>query len=61
MIALSPSESGAVHVTLADGDAGCAATAVGAVGTTAVNGVTELDCADAGPDPFGLMAWTVNV
>ena len=57
---LSPSAAGAVHVTRADCDAGWAATPVGAAGTTALAGVTGLDCGDTGPPPFGLSAWTVK-
>jgi hypothetical protein len=38
-----------------------AETAVGADGTTGVCGVTELDAADSGPDPFALTASTRNV
>src|SRR5689334_20647895 len=60
-MALSPVAAGAVHVTRACWDAASAETPVGADGATAVSGVTAFDCADSGPDPFGLAAVTVNV
>ena len=60
MIGLSPSEAGAVHSTWAELVTGRATTFCGALGATAVCGVTALDCADAGPEPDGLMAWTVK-
>src|SRR5215210_1988377 len=58
---LSPSAAEGVQRTRADCDAGSAVTPVGADGGTAVSGVTALECADTGPDPFGLTASTVNV
>ena len=33
---------------------------MGAAGATAPCGVTAFDCADTGPPPFGLIAWTVK-
>ena len=41
--------------------AGLALTLVGAAGAVAPLGVTELECADTGPLPLPLTAWTVNV
>jgi hypothetical protein len=60
VIGLSPSASGTFQLTRTDCDAGCAATPVGADGATAPAGVTAFDCADTGPAPLGLSAWTVK-
>ncbi len=60
MIGLSPSAPGVVQLTLAEREAASADTPVGAAGATAPCGVTAFDCADSGPPPFGLSAWTVK-
>jgi hypothetical protein len=60
VIALSPLLAGAVHSTWAEAVTGRATTLVGALGATAVSGVTALDWADAGPEPAGLIACTVK-
>jgi hypothetical protein len=61
VIGLSPSPLGTSQLTRADDVAARASTFVGAVGTTAVCGVTALDGADAGPLPLAFAAVTVNV
>ena len=60
MIGLSPSLPGTVQLTCADVVAGRAVTPVGGDGATGFCGVTAFDRPDAGPEPVGLIAWTVN-
>ena len=60
MIAL-PLFGGAVQLTCARLDAGSALTPVGAPGGIGPVGVIEAECADGGPLPLGLEAWTVKV
>ena len=59
MIALPPSEAGAVQETVACALPAVADTAVGAPGTP--NGVTLLEAAEAAPLPAALVAVTVKV
>ena len=59
VIALPPSDDGAVHETVACVSPGTALTAVGAPGTAA--GVTADEGDDAGPVPTVLVAVTMNV
>ena len=61
MIALPPLLAGALQLTSAWLEAGLALTPVGAPGALAEVGVIALDCPDAGPEPLGLDACTVNV
>ena len=61
VIGLSPSASDAVQLSWADCVPGRAITAVGADGGTGADGVTALEGADSGPEPFGLYARTRNV
>ena len=60
MIGLSPSSSGAVQLTCAALVIGRAVTPVGAPGAIGAVGVTAFDCAETGPPPLPLTAWTVN-
>ena len=60
MIGLSPVASGAVHVTRTDCEAGWAVTPPGVEGATGPLGVTALLCAETGPAPLGLSAWTLK-
>ena len=59
VIALPPSDTGAVHDTLAEALPPVALTSVGAPGT--VNGVTLFDGNEAGLLPTTFVATTVNV
>jgi hypothetical protein len=60
VIALPPLLLGAVHLTCAAEEPAVAVTPVGAPGTLAAVGVTELDGEDSGPLPAELIALTVN-
>jgi hypothetical protein len=58
---LPPLLLGGVQLTSAELVAGVALTPVGALGVVAPVGVIELDCAETGPGPLELDAWTVKV
>jgi hypothetical protein len=58
---LPPSLAGAVQVITAEPSPRVAVPIVGAPGTVAAAGVTELEAADSAPGPTLLVAWTVKV
>ena len=61
MIALPPSEAGAVQPSVTRASPALPVTPVGAPGTVAAGGVTAAEGLEAGPVPTPLIAATVNV